>query len=71
MLAFSDIYPGVKHSVLRQMGEGLLSVRTGAGAPVAKALYRGGKSSGLIATLLFEICHCIVVIMVLRVCVCR
>ncbi|CAK6964751.1 cytochrome b-c1 complex subunit 2%2C mitochondrial [Scomber scombrus] len=34
---------GVKHSVLRQMGEGLLSVRTGAGAPVAKALYRGGE----------------------------
>ncbi|KAL6102900.1 uqcrc2 [Pungitius sinensis] len=34
---------GVKHSVLRQMGEGLLSVRTGAGAPVVKAVYRGGE----------------------------
>ncbi|KAL7377772.1 hypothetical protein ABVT39_004109 [Epinephelus coioides] len=34
---------GVKHSVLRQMGEGLLSVRSGAGAPVAKAVYRGGE----------------------------
>lgn len=37
------IFPGVKHSVLRQVGEGLLSVRSGAGAPVAKAVYRGGK----------------------------
>ncbi|KAM9394404.1 ubiquinol-cytochrome c reductase core protein 2a [Pholidichthys leucotaenia] len=34
---------GVKHSVLRQVGEGLLSVRTGAGAPAAKAVYRGGE----------------------------
>nr|XP_046270942.1 cytochrome b-c1 complex subunit 2, mitochondrial [Scatophagus argus] len=34
---------GVKHSVLRQVGEGLLSVRTGAGAPTAKAVYRGGE----------------------------
>lgn len=34
---------GVKHSVLRQMGEGLLSVRGGAGAPAAKAIYRGGE----------------------------
>ncbi|XP_070779093.1 ubiquinol-cytochrome c reductase core protein 2a [Enoplosus armatus] len=34
---------GVKHSVLRQVGEGLLSVRSGAGAPVAKAVYRGGE----------------------------
>ncbi|KAM8845750.1 ubiquinol-cytochrome c reductase core protein 2a isoform 2-T2 [Spinachia spinachia] len=34
---------GVKHSVLRQMGEGLLGVRTGAGAPVVKAVYRGGE----------------------------
>ncbi|XP_075880315.1 ubiquinol-cytochrome c reductase core protein 2a [Nelusetta ayraudi] len=34
---------GVKHSVLRQVGEGLLSARRGAGAPVAKALYRGGE----------------------------
>lgn len=34
---------GVKHSVLRQMGEGLLSVRSGTGAPVAKAVYRGGE----------------------------
>ncbi|KAF1379477.1 hypothetical protein PFLUV_G00176450 [Perca fluviatilis] len=34
---------GVQHSVLRQMGEGLLSVHSGAGAPVAKAVYRGGE----------------------------
>ncbi|XP_038556225.1 cytochrome b-c1 complex subunit 2, mitochondrial [Micropterus salmoides] len=34
---------GVQHSVLRQVGEGLLSVRSGAGAPVAKAVYRGGE----------------------------
>lgn len=34
---------GVKHSVLRQVGEGLLSARSGAGPPVAKALYRGGE----------------------------
>lgn len=34
---------GVKHSVLRQVGEGLLSVRSGAGAPVSKAVYRGGE----------------------------
>uniref|UniRef100_UPI0037E8683F ubiquinol-cytochrome c reductase core protein 2a n=1 Tax=Semicossyphus pulcher TaxID=241346 RepID=UPI0037E8683F len=34
---------GVKHSVLRQFGEGLLSVRSGAGAPAAKAVYRGGE----------------------------
>lgn len=35
---------GVKHSVLKQMGEGLLSSRSGAGAPAAKAVYRGGKA---------------------------
>ncbi|CAN9505237.1 unnamed protein product [Ophioblennius macclurei] len=34
---------GVRHSVLRQVGEGLLSVRSGAGAPVAKSVYRGGE----------------------------
>uniref|UniRef100_A0A3Q3X018 Uncharacterized protein n=1 Tax=Mola mola TaxID=94237 RepID=A0A3Q3X018_MOLML len=34
---------GVKHSVLRQVGEGLLSVRSGSGAPVAQAVYRGGE----------------------------
>lgn len=34
---------GVKHSVLRQVGEGLLSARSGAGAPMAKAMYRGGE----------------------------
>lgn len=34
---------GVKHSVLRQVGEGLLSARSGAGAPAAKAVYRGGE----------------------------
>ncbi|KAF7666410.1 hypothetical protein LDENG_00107710 [Lucifuga dentata] len=33
---------GVKHSILRQVGEGL-SVQSGAGAPVAKAVYRGGE----------------------------
>lgn len=35
---------GVNHSVLRQVGEGLLSARSGVGAPVAKSVYRGGKS---------------------------
>ncbi|XP_059203121.1 cytochrome b-c1 complex subunit 2, mitochondrial [Centropristis striata] len=34
---------GVEHSVLRQEGEGLLSARGGTGAPVAKAVYRGGE----------------------------
>nr|XP_019957294.1 PREDICTED: cytochrome b-c1 complex subunit 2, mitochondrial-like [Paralichthys olivaceus] len=34
---------GVKHSVLRQVGEGLLSTRSGASAPVAKSVYRGGE----------------------------
>ncbi|XP_070836953.1 ubiquinol-cytochrome c reductase core protein 2a [Chaetodon trifascialis] len=34
---------GVKHSVLRQVGEGLLSARSGVGAPAAKAVYRGGE----------------------------
>uniref|UniRef100_A0A667WYI0 Ubiquinol-cytochrome c reductase core protein 2a n=1 Tax=Myripristis murdjan TaxID=586833 RepID=A0A667WYI0_9TELE len=34
---------GVKHSVLRQVGEGLLSARSGAGATVTKAVYRGGE----------------------------
>lgn len=36
--------PGVKHSVLKQVGEGLLSARSGAGTPVVKSVYRGGKS---------------------------
>ncbi|XP_072224882.1 ubiquinol-cytochrome c reductase core protein 2a [Leuresthes tenuis] len=34
---------GVKHSLLRQVGEGLLSARSGVGAPVTKAIYRGGE----------------------------
>ncbi|XP_056143805.1 cytochrome b-c1 complex subunit 2, mitochondrial [Lampris incognitus] len=34
---------GVKHSTLRQLGEGQLSVRRGAGTPTAKAVYRGGE----------------------------
>jgi len=34
---------GVKHSDLRQVGEGLLSARSGVGAPPAQALYRGGE----------------------------
>ncbi|XP_071329815.1 ubiquinol-cytochrome c reductase core protein 2a [Trachinotus anak] len=34
---------GVKHSVLRQVAEGLLSVRSGADAPVVKSVYRGGE----------------------------
>lgn len=37
--------PGIKHSVLKQVGEGLLSIRSSAGAPVEKAAYRGGKTS--------------------------
>uniref|UniRef100_A0A665V2G2 Cytochrome b-c1 complex subunit 2, mitochondrial-like n=1 Tax=Echeneis naucrates TaxID=173247 RepID=A0A665V2G2_ECHNA len=32
-----------QHSVLRQVGEELLSVRSGAGAPVAQSVYRGGE----------------------------
>lgn len=45
MTALCDFMsPGVKHSVLRQVAEGLLSVRSGAGAPVVKAVYRGGES---------------------------
>ncbi|XP_071766551.2 ubiquinol-cytochrome c reductase core protein 2a [Centroberyx gerrardi] len=48
---------GVKHSVLRQLGEGLLSVRSGAGAAAAKAVYRGGElrmqnNDGLVHTLI-------------------
>lgn len=35
---------GVKHSVLRQLGEGILSSRSGSGAPVTRALYRGGEA---------------------------
>uniref|UniRef100_A0A8C6TLC6 Ubiquinol-cytochrome c reductase core protein 2a n=1 Tax=Neogobius melanostomus TaxID=47308 RepID=A0A8C6TLC6_9GOBI len=35
---------GVNHSVLRQFGEGILSTRSGPGAPVAKAMYRGGEA---------------------------
>lgn len=41
---FLCIRSGVQHSKLRQVGEGL-SVSSGAGAPVAKAVYRGGECS--------------------------
>ncbi|KAM9843415.1 ubiquinol-cytochrome c reductase core protein 2a [Aulostomus maculatus] len=34
---------GVEHSVLKQVGEGLLRTRSGPGAPIAKAVYRGGE----------------------------
>ncbi|XP_026217452.1 cytochrome b-c1 complex subunit 2, mitochondrial [Anabas testudineus] len=34
---------GVQHSVLRQLGEGLLSARSGLGAPAVKSVYRGGE----------------------------
>ncbi|XP_054615437.1 cytochrome b-c1 complex subunit 2, mitochondrial [Dunckerocampus dactyliophorus] len=34
---------GVKHSVMRQLAERLMSVRSGAGAPETKAVYRGGE----------------------------
>ncbi|KAF3700201.1 Cytochrome b-c1 complex subunit 2 [Channa argus] len=34
---------GVQHSVLREVGESFLSVRSGAGAPVARSVYRGGE----------------------------
>uniref|UniRef100_A0A7N8WSI2 Ubiquinol-cytochrome c reductase core protein 2a n=1 Tax=Mastacembelus armatus TaxID=205130 RepID=A0A7N8WSI2_9TELE len=37
------LHPGVNHSALREVGEGLLSVRSGAGAPVIKSVYRGGE----------------------------
>lgn len=36
--------PGVQHSVLRQVGEGLLSSCSGAGASAVKSVYRGGKN---------------------------
>lgn len=35
---------GVNHSVLRQLGEGILSSNSGSGAPVAQAMYRGGEA---------------------------
>lgn len=63
---------GVKHSVLRQVGEGLLSARSGAGGPVAKALYRGGRNFWnfcLNNITLPESTYCILVIMLL--CMCR
>uniref|UniRef100_A0A8C6PYV8 Ubiquinol-cytochrome c reductase core protein 2a n=1 Tax=Nothobranchius furzeri TaxID=105023 RepID=A0A8C6PYV8_NOTFU len=34
---------GVNHSILKQVGEGLLGARSGARAPVTKAVYRGGE----------------------------
>lgn len=37
-------FTGVKHSVLRQVGELFLGGRSGAGATGAKAHYRGGKA---------------------------
>uniref|UniRef100_A0AAX7U2C0 Ubiquinol-cytochrome c reductase core protein 2a n=1 Tax=Astatotilapia calliptera TaxID=8154 RepID=A0AAX7U2C0_ASTCA len=40
---FLRVLKGVNHSVLRQVGEGLLSARSGVGAPVAKSVYRGGE----------------------------
>jgi len=47
---------GVKHSILKQMGEQYLNVRPGAGVPGAKAVYRGGEmrmqsSDGLVHAL--------------------
>lgn len=35
---------GVNHSVLRQIGEELLSARSGSGASIARAVYRGGEA---------------------------
>lgn len=43
-MLISFTHSGVNHSVLRQVGEGLLSARSGVGAPVAKSVYRGGRS---------------------------
>lgn len=64
--------PGVKHSVLRQVAEGLLSVRSGAGAPVVKAVYRGGKTHPCSSNItLREIIYCSIIIVLLWfVCVC-
>lgn len=42
--------PGVQHSILRQVGEGLLGPRSGAGAPAVKSVYRGGKKLCLKST---------------------
>lgn len=34
---------GIKHSTLKQVAEQFLNIRSGSGAPGAKAVYRGGK----------------------------
>lgn len=62
----------MKHSVLRQVAEGLLSVRSGARAPVVKAVYRGGKTHLYSSNItLFENNYCTIIIMLLWfVCVC-
>lgn len=36
-------FAGIKHSTLKQVAEQFLNIRSGAGAPGAKAVYRGGK----------------------------
>lgn len=35
--------PGVDHTVLKQVGEQFLNIRSGSGATGAKAQYRGGE----------------------------
>lgn len=39
------LYSGVDHSVLKQVGEQFLNIRSGSGATGAKAQYRGGELS--------------------------
>lgn len=39
---------GIKHSTLKQVAEQFLNIRSGAGAPGAKAVYRGGKDVSFI-----------------------
>ncbi len=39
---------GVDHTVLKQVGEQFLNIRSGAGTTGAKAQYRGGELNGLL-----------------------
>lgn len=44
-MQLSFFYSGVDHSVLKQVGEQFLNIRSGSGATGAKAQYRGGELS--------------------------
>lgn len=45
MPLFFFFFPGVDHSVLKQVGEQFLNIRGGAGTTGPKAEFRGGKPS--------------------------